>query len=279
MAVHIPNHPGDLGDLALESLFLLRERPRGIADHMIETARTSKWRERSALEEENWLRTSAEAGDVFAMQKLGEKLLKGAFPEEGQRWLTQAAEIGSPFAMYHLGEWLLDESGLSFPKNHGERWLRAAATAGYAYAAVSLGVRLLTGDGVTAQPAEGEELLRENAGRGCVLAILLLGERLLSGRNLKQSKDEGFRWLQTITGRKLEDLSTHGLYIYNRTFSAPTARRKRWLATEAAWLFMEGLQRGDVAAGTNLAYLVRRGEVDSKPFPDFDGLLSQSLKA
>jgi TPR repeat protein len=279
MAVDISNHPGNLDDLALESLFLLRERPRGSADHMVETARTSKWRERSALEEENWLRASAEAGDVFAMEKLGEKLLKNSLPEEGQRWLARAAEIGSPFAMYHLGEWLLDESGFSFPKNQGERWLRAAATAGYACAAVSLGARLLTGDGVTAQPAEGEKILREKASQGSVLAIVLLGLRLLSGRDLTQSEEEGSRWLQAIAGRKLEDLSTYGLYIYDRGLSAPTARRKRWLVGEAAWLFLEALRRGDASAGTNLAYLVRRGEVDPKPFPAFDELLNAALKA
>src|SRR6266480_2889780 len=72
------------------------------------------WLESSASEGEKWLRSSAQDGDLYAMEKLGLRLLTGdGLPkslEEGVGWLKKSAELGSPFSMEKLAEYELDEN-------------------------------------------------------------------------------------------------------------------------------------------------------------------------
>src|ERR1051325_2500852 len=101
-------------DLALDAIRLLKGyRPLSVAD----LGRASKlrgWLESSATEGEGWLRRAAHEGNLYAMEKLGERLLNGdgltKSVEEGLEWLKKSAKMGNPFAMEKLADFELDEN-------------------------------------------------------------------------------------------------------------------------------------------------------------------------
>ncbi|MGW4369819.1 caspase, EACC1-associated type [Nocardia takedensis] len=61
-----------------------------------------EWRHLADVE--TWWRVRAEAGDPFAMLRLGEVLDIQAFRVEAMRWYEQAAKAGNSLAMHILGE-------------------------------------------------------------------------------------------------------------------------------------------------------------------------------
>ncbi len=243
-------------------------------------SRVRGWLESSPGEGACWLRSRAEYRDLYAMEKLGCRLLTGdGLPksvQEGVGWLKKSAESGNPFAMEKLADYELDEIEAPASAVEGERWLRTAVVAGYRLAVVNLGSRLITGIGVAPLPEEGERLLREAADQGSQIATIKLGIHLLSGWGLKCNLEEGLLWLKRAGATNASQLLELGLYLYQKSRTA-TSKAARGLAKEAYILFHEARCQGSHIASLNLAYLLRRGEIMDASCPSLDELLSEHL--
>jgi TPR repeat protein len=268
-------------DLALELIAVLI-RPGRPAQNGVSPSSFRGWLESSPSEGERWLRTAAQHGDAYAMEKLGLRLLTGdglaKSIDDGLKWLRRSAELGNPFAMEKLAAFELDEQQEG-PSTEGERWLRTAAECGYRLAMVNLGSRLIAGEGVAPNPKEGERLLRNAAGRGSRIAMIKLGIYLLSGLGVSRNREEGLRWLRRAAAGSSDRLSELGLYLYQKSLDASIGvRAKRLAAREAGVIFLEARRQGSSLASLNLAYLVRRREIEEDACLSLDELLSAHLK-
>src|SRR5687768_2112581 len=113
------------------------------------------------------------------------------------------------------------------------------------------GISLMRGDGV----AEGERLLRDAARQGDPVASIIL-----KGTSSAQPGEDGF-------------------YLYSASLTTSNPQIQRRLISEAGVCFLRGHQRGDVMSSTNLAYLIRRGELGGVEFPPLSELLQKGLDA
>jgi len=268
-------------DLALDSINLLRRHLKLSASGLTGALKFRGWLESSPSEGERWLRNRAQDGDMYAMEKLGLRLLTGdglpKSPEEGLGWVKKSAELGNPFAMEKLAAYELDRCETPDSSAEGERWLRTAVEHGYGVAIVALGSRLITGDGLAPDPKQGEQLLREAARQGSQIAMTKLGAYLLSGWGLDCNHEEGLRWLRRAGATNADQLVEIGLYLYKSSLT-PTTKATHGVAKEASILFQEARRQGNPIASLNLAYLLRRGEITDASCPSLDELLSEHLK-
>jgi TPR repeat protein len=268
-------------DLDLDSIVLVKKQMKFSVKNITSPSSCRGWLESSPIEGERWLRISAQDGDLYAMEKLGLRLLTGdGLPksiEEGLGWLKKSAELGNTFAMEKLAQYELDENDAPDSFADGERWLRNAIEHGHRFAMVSLGARLITGDVLVPDPEQGERLLREAAQRGSQIAMIKLGTYLLSGWGLNHDHEEGLRWLRRAGATNASQLLELGLYLYQKSLTA-TTRAARGLAKEASVLFQEARRQGNRTAGLNLAYLLRRGEITDTSCPPLEELLSEHLR-
>src|SRR6266566_8631128 len=268
-------------DLGLDSISLLKRQGKFSLKNISSASSFRGWLESSPSEGERWLRSSAQDGDLYAMEKLGRRLLTGdGLPksiEEGLVWLKKSAELGNPFAMEKLAEYELDENETPGSSAEGERLLRTSVERGYRLAMVNLGTRLIKGNGLAPDPEQGEQLLRQAAQQGSQIAMIKLGTYLLSGWGLDYNQEEGFRWLRRAGATNADQLLELGLYLYQKSLTAAT-KVALGLAREASILFREASRQGNSIASLNLAYLVRRGEVTDPLCPSLDELLSDHLK-
>ncbi len=268
-------------DLGLDSVVLLKRQGKPSVKNIVSPSSFRGWLESSPSEGERWLRNRAQDGDLYAMEKLGRRLLTGdglsKSIDEGLGWLKKSAELGNPFAMENLAEYELDENETHGSSAEGERWLRTAVENGHRLAAVNLGTRLITGNGLAPDPEHGERLLREAAQQGSQIAMIKLGTHLLSGWGLNLNQEEGLRWLRRAGATNASQLLELGLYVYQKSLTA-TTKAARGLAKEASNLFQEARRQGNRTASLNLAYLLRRGEITDASWPSLDELLSEHLK-
>src|SRR6266852_9076233 len=99
-------------DLGLDSVVLLKRQGKFSVKNIVLASTFRGWLESSASGGERWLRNRAQDGDLYAMEKLGLRLLTGnGLPksiEEGLGWLKKSAALGNPFAMEKLAEYELD---------------------------------------------------------------------------------------------------------------------------------------------------------------------------
>lgn len=270
-------------DLKLDAMASLLWPCKLAVDDITVRPRIRGWREKEAAEGERWLRRSAEEGDCCAMEALGLRLINGdglqRNPEEGLEWLRRAADSGSPIAMARFAECLLDhEPSSPESRKEAEDWLEKAIHHGNLHAAVMLGTRLITGSVLPADPERGRRLLVQAAEGGSQIAHIKLGVYLLSGRGLAQDKEEGFSWLRRVGCLQPSQLQFLNFHLYMKSLAAPTRGEKRLLAEEAGVLFYESVQQGNSGDELNLAYLIRRGEIDAAPYPPLDTLLALHLR-
>jgi len=267
--------------LALDSTIYLKQRWQASPSSIGHPLRFRGWLEGSPSEGERWLRNRAQDGDLYAMEKLGLRLLTGdGLPksmEEGLGWLKKSAELGNPSAMEKLAEYVLDENQTRHSLAEGERWLHKAIEHGYRLAMVTLGSRLITADGLAANPEHGEKLLREAARQGSQIAMTKLGTYLVSGWGLERNREEGVRWLRRAGATSADQMLELGLQLYEKSLTA-MEKPARGLAKEASVLFQEAYRQGNCNASLNLAYLLRRGEISDASCPPLDELLSEHLK-
>src|SRR5260370_10662644 len=181
-------------DLGLDSIVLLKRQGKSSVKNIVSPSSFRGWLESSPSDGERWLRSRAQDGDLYAMEKLGLRLLTGyGLPkslDEGLEWLKRSAGLGNPFAMEKLAENELDENQSPESSAKGERWLRNAVERGHRLAMVNLGTRLITGNGLARDPENGERFLREVAQRGSQIAIVRLGTYLLFGWGLNLDTGE-----------------------------------------------------------------------------------------
>src|SRR5713101_5852464 len=99
-------------DLGLDSIVLLKRQGKFSVKNIVSPSSFRGWLESSPSDGERWLRDRAQGRDLYAMEKLGLRLLTGdglaKSPEEGLSWLKKSAELGNPFAMERLAEHELD---------------------------------------------------------------------------------------------------------------------------------------------------------------------------
>lgn len=268
-------------DLGLDSIVLLKRQGKSSVKDIVSSSSFRGWLESSPSEGERWLRSAAQDGDLYAMEKLGRRLLiADGLPksiEDGLVWLKKSAELGNPFAMEKLAEYEFDENEAPASSAEGERWLRTAVERGHRLAMVNLGTRLITGNGLAPDPKQGEQLIREAAQQGSQIAMIKLGAYLLCGWGIKRDLEEGLRWLRRAGATNANQLLELGLQLYQKSLTT-TTRTRCGLAKEASILFQEAVRQGNRIAALNLAYLLRRGEIADGSYPSFDELLSEHLK-
>jgi len=264
----------------LDSIVLLKRQQKFSVKNIASASTFRGWLESSPSEGERWLRSRARDGDVYAMEKLGRRLLTGnGLPksiEEGLGWLKKSAELANPFAMEKLAEYELDENDTPGSSAEGERWLRNAVEHGHRFAMVSFGSRLVTGAGLAPDPDQGEQLLCAAAQQNSQIAMIKLGTYLLAGWGVIHNREEGLRWLRRAGATNASQLLELGFYLYQKSLTS-TTKAARGLAREASILFQEARRQGNPIASLNLAYLVRRGEIANASCPSLDELLSMHL--
>lgn len=269
-------------DLKLEAAARLRWPGKLVVEDIAVSIPFRGWCERVTTQGEQWLRRSAGEGDWHAMESLGLRLINGdglpKSPEEGLGWLRKSANRGDPIAMQRMAECMLDDELSSESTKEAEQWLQRAMKHGNSRAAITLGTRLITGTGLPADPGRGQRLLVEAAQAGSQLAHIKLGVYLLSGRGLAQNREEGFRWLRRVGCEQPAQLQFLNYYLYMKSLAAATRGEGRLLAEEAGVLFYESVQQGNRGDEMNLAYLIRRNEIDRGPYPSLDALLSGHLQ-
>jgi TPR repeat protein len=265
----------------VQSLELLKARRYRASDRPESYPLAGPWREKSAIQGEQWLRFRADDGDCFAMERLAEHLLlrkeSRNGKEEAVAWLRRASHRGSLSARYMLAICFLDDGDDS---DIAEGWdlLRQAAAAGFLTASRELGLRLLMAKAPAPDDiAEGERCLRSAAASGDRLAMIFLGRFLTTGRYVQPSPTEGMDWLARAGASKSAQVPRFGLFVYRRALEefSPVIRQR--LCDEAADLLLEGYHNNDSSSSLNLGYLVRRGEVHSESFPPLDRLLQESI--
>ena len=84
------------------------------------------------------LEASAEAGDTWAMYRLGKLCMDGKHVEKNEKtavaWFQQAAEYGNPYAQYTLGKLYLQGREVPQDREEALRWLKSSAAQGNVYA-------------------------------------------------------------------------------------------------------------------------------------------------
>lgn len=258
---------------------LLQILPGWAAEDIRIAPRIHGWREHSPASAEQWLRDMAAAGDVYAMERLGERLLAGdgvdRRPEEGCGWLERAADRGSARAMTCAAEHLLETTPTATSAARAVGWLRAAAASDYLPAAVCLGVRLTIGEGLAADADEGKRMLTRIANRGSRVAGARLAALLLSGAFAKRDHEQALQLLARLGAQDGSGIARAGHYLYLKCLASRW--QPRFLAREAATLFKEAIRHSYAPARMHLANLVRRNECESDA--SLDALLREHLEA
>ncbi len=149
-------------------------------------------------EEVREYRTSAEAGEPWAMFNLGVMYANGSGVEqsdvEAVRWYRAGAEAGDSDAMFYLGVMYEDGSGVEQSDVEAVRWYRAGAEAGNTSAMIKLGVMYAIGSGVEWSDVEAVRWYRSGAKAGDAAAMFNLGGMYQHGRGVEQSAVEAVRW-------------------------------------------------------------------------------------
>lgn len=266
------------GPLWMDALFALMTPGTLAARASIRPKRFRGWRERGARHGEQWLRSAAEEGDSYAMQKLGIRLFEGdgldRNIEEGLIWLRRSAERGNTLGMERLAAALLEVENAAHCLE-AEQWLQRAIDCGDRGAAVTLGYRLITGQGLLADPDRGQALLIDAIRRGNQLACIKLAIYLKDGIGLQRDAQAGRLWLRCVGAIQPAQIGALGAQLYMR-IQAGLPNEVRGQMREVASLFCESLSQGHMAAGLNVAYLVRRGEMDAHC--DLDSLLGEFVR-
>ncbi len=102
-------------DLGLDSIGLLKRQGKFLLKNITSPSSFRGWLESSPSEGERWLRSSAQDGDLYAMAKLGLRLLNGdGLPKlvaEGLAWLKKSAELRNPFSIEKPVEYEIPRQG------------------------------------------------------------------------------------------------------------------------------------------------------------------------
>jgi Sel1 repeat len=206
------------------------------------------------------------------MQRLGERLFLGrglsCDKDHAMRWIRRAAELRTAHAIYVLGIFLLDDDS-PVSRSEGIAHLTAAATMGSLEAMVEVGVRLLNGDDLAVDSAAGWQWIERAAWGGDRAAQILL-----SIGDERREFPMGFSPHPYPSAEARES----GLYLYHCSLALTTAAVRRCLLSAAADLFLKGHRCHDALAATNLAYMIRRGEVEAGKYPSLDELLRDGIE-
>lgn len=232
--------------------------------------------ELSGVEGQRWLQIKARAGDCFAAEKLGEKLIESnaadAKVDQGVEWLRFAIAAGSPYAMFSLGVRILDREVSNLLPKEGWQLLEAACAKGNLAAMTELGTRLIYGRTVPQDTREGERWLREAAQRGDAVALIRLSRLLDRSVYITAPIKERKLWAARAGLLGESAFRVRGLYLYSEALCSPTKPMRRLLLSEAASMMMEGHLKGDLGAAASLAFLLRRRQLDQTiSVPDATG--------
>ena len=114
----------------------------------------------------HWLRLAADAGDTWAMGKLGAAYVRGSFgvernPEKGRRLLELAADQGEFVSAFNLSRFYSGKPGVEFPWDEAKasEWLQRAAELGMQKAIFEMAYRLDEGIGVERAPEKKKQHL------------------------------------------------------------------------------------------------------------------------
>jgi TPR repeat protein len=266
-------HPseGEMADSWEKGLSLLRSpRPspiRSVADPSAINARRVAT---ESTEDDLWLRANSRDGNAYAMERLALRLFRTDLSprtrQEALLWLQRSADLGNPVAMAHLAESLLEATPTTHDLRESRRWFDRAVATGYTMAKVKLGCRLMSGSDM-GDPSEGYLLLSDAAVSGYQVAHVRLAAWLL--RN-DIDRWTGHLWLARVGVTQAAEMSEVGANLYLTSLTTLFGQSDL-LRKEAAALFCEAIDRGDMNAQVNLAYLLRRGEIaaaDARPFKE-----------
>ncbi|MDP3719499.1 MAG: tetratricopeptide repeat protein [Acidobacteriota bacterium] len=203
------------------------------------------------------LRSAAEAGNLGASTLLGKLLIAGKEISKdtatGEAMLRRAAEAGYGPAMRLLGALLIDGLEMAQDVDAGKGFLLRACRSGDTRAMVDLGTRLLAARPLTSEPGVGEFWLRKSARRGDHDAMVDLGTRLIEGDGVAANESEGKEWLRRASGNNPQKLSSLGVQLFERGQTN--------VAIDA---FLRAFEQGSTDAGNNIAYMLRRGEIQQR---------------
>lgn len=214
--------------------------------------------------------------DAATMELLGRQLVaRAAVPsaaEKGLELLSISARLGNPSAALGVAESLCTFRQLGDPEPSFEM----AIQHNYGPAIVRLGARLLTGRSVTFDETRGKALLSEAAKRSSQLAHIRLAAHYLPPSTGQENRQRALEFLRLIGVETAEHVANIALYMYRKSFSELPDGAAHF-AGEAGRLFQEAMLQGRRSARINLAYLVRRGEVEPSLYPSLDELLTEPL--
>ena len=124
------------------------------------------------MQDEGYLQTLAEAGDLRAQMYLVENDGRGGIPDEG-RWIRAAAEKDYTYAIWFMG--YIEQLRQNYTE--AARWYEIAARRGLAVSQTTLSALYRNGLGVEANPEKAEALLLMAAANGNWEAIEYIKDR------------------------------------------------------------------------------------------------------
>ena len=227
------------------------------------------------------LERAADGGSIRAMWQLGERLIDGkgvaANPTKGEAFLRKAVDAGNSFAMQKLGERLINGKRLTANPAEGEALLRRSVDAGNSIAMRELGGRLIDGNGLTANPTEGESFLQRAIDAGDSIAMRQLGGRLIDGNGLAANPTEGESLLQRAADAGSSEAMNALAFFKYQSADGKSSAAAIQLRSNAVKLFARAFQLGDLKAGINATYILRRGESSPDGLPSVVDLLAPGL--
>ena len=205
------------------------------------------------------LRAAAEAGDLAAMEELGERFddgLRGAPKDDAQAvvWWRRAAAGNVARAQKNLASMHENgEGGLEKSNAIAAALYRAAAAAGFASALFNLGLCFDLGRGVPQDRAEAVRLWLLAAGMGNADAEVNLTHAYMTGTGVAQDYAAALRFARRAADKGNADGETNLGALYARGWGVPEDVREaiKWWAKAAA--------RGEENAIENLRRAAAKG--------------------
>jgi TPR repeat protein/serine/threonine protein kinase len=215
-------------------------------------------RQGKGTQTEALLRPLAEAGDVSAMNTLGEMNWRGQGVAtnfaEAVNWFRKAAEAGDGFGQRRLG--LMYASGQGVPKDAIEavKWFRKAVESGLVEALVTLGDVYQKGEVVPKDTAEAVKWFRMAAEAGNHLAELRLGDVYQFDKSVPKDSVEAVKWYRKAAeaGNTVGQLRLGLMYESGQGVPKDAAEAVKWFRKDA--------ESGGANGQVSLGEMYQRGE-------------------
>lgn len=165
---------------------------------------------------------SAEAGNSFAMKKLGDIYSEGngvnvnKNPHEAFKWYKKAAELGNVEAMWEVVTAYEEGNGVKSDKTQVFAWVKKLAETGEVGAMCWLGELYNSGEGVVQNYSEAFKWTQKSANQGFILAMYDLAfmyiDKFKEKNGFKNNIDNAIHWMTEVAENGTDKINVDAMY-------------------------------------------------------------------